>query len=254
MWTVAPIGKRCFVPKLIGNPFRADRRVGARLFVVAQPVSADPGLLLDTCDGRDVRRWLSAATGWPLFQRPRQYSPHIGESSDVHRRARGASRSSHQFDTDRTLPPDDRYVQHAVDLEVWEDGGIRLYYVRASDTHRDVNHDVNQLLLTAVAGEVSGVVELARTISAQPGFRGSWTFGVALRGLKSLTVFTNQIMLHEPNWKYSDDGYDEVTEVDNATLCDAGSPLLEALVGRLFRSTYRSADLVDLDVFPVTVT
>jgi hypothetical protein len=200
------------------EPVPLELRRGARLFVVAQPVSADPRLLLDVCEGRDLRRWLMRATNLPVFSQQRTYAPHMGATQEVHRRSRGVARSSHHLESDRTVVGDLLSPEDCVDLEIWEDGGIRLYYERASGVLRKVDY----LLLSGITGEVSGVIELAREISTLASFRGSWSFGVALRGLKSLPAHSTAIS-GEQFWKYSDDSYDETPEVDNATLFDVGS-------------------------------
>lgn len=104
-------------------------------------------------------------------------------------------------------------------------------------------------MLSAIAGEVSGVIELAREISAKAVFRGAWSFRVALRGMKSLPAYSPAISA-QPHWKYSEDDYDETVEVDYPMLMDAGSPVLEDLVGRLLRATFSQTDITPLDVFP----
>lgn len=122
------------------EPVPVDLRRGARLFVLAQPVSADPRLLLSACDGKDLRRWLCDAGQLPVFALTRKYNPHLGGAVDLQRRARGVARSSHHLESDRTPAENLRSTAHVVDLEVWEDGGIRLYYGRASDELRNVDY------------------------------------------------------------------------------------------------------------------
>jgi Schlafen, AlbA_2 len=229
------------------EPIPVELRRGARLFVVAQPLSADPRLLLSACDGRDLWRWVSSLLSADVFTRQRQYAPHLGGSGDIHRRAWGVSRSSHHLETDRTATADLRSPEDIVDLEIREDGGLRHYYGRASDKLRDVDY----LLPQAIAGEVSGVIEFARVVAAKTGFSGGWTFGIALRGLQSLPTYSNHIS-GEPHWRYSEDGYDETTEADYATLFDAGSPILDDLLGRFMRATFAHTDLTGFDVFPRT--
>ncbi len=230
------------------EPVPDELRQGARLFVFAQPLSADPRLLLDVCEECDLFRWVSRANRLPVFSCQRPYQPHIGALTGVHRRARGVARSSHHFESDRTVVRDVRSPENTVDVEIWEDGGVRLYYGRASDTL----HDVDYLMLSAIAGETSGVIELAREVSKQTGFMGSWQVGVALRGLKSLPAYSTAIS-GEPHWKYSEDDYNETTEADHATLFSPGSPILTEMVGRFLRATFSYNMGVDhLDVFPQT--
>ena len=227
------------------EPIPPQLRRGARLFVVAQPESADQRLLLSACDAMDLRGWVSSLAGTNVFQALRSYAPHIGSAGALHRRAWGVSRSSHHLGTDRTPSTELRSAEDTVDLEIREDGGLRLYYGRASDELRNVDY----LLPQAIAGEVSGVVELARTIAAHTGFSGAWMFGVAMRGLRSLPTYSTHIS-GEPNTRYSEDSYDQTVEIDFTTLMDAGSPAIDELLGRFMRATFGQIDLGSFDVFP----
>lgn len=49
------------------EPAPEEMRTTARLFVVAQPVSADPRLLLDAVENRDLLRWIQQLTAHPLY-------------------------------------------------------------------------------------------------------------------------------------------------------------------------------------------
>jgi hypothetical protein len=107
-------------------------------------------------------------------------------------------------------------------------------------------------MLTAVVGEVAGVIELARMVSERASFHGAWGFGVSLRGIRSIEAFDPEAYPFAAS-KFSEDSYDEVVEVDAATLHDAGSPVLEALMGRLVRATTGEPDRVtSLDPFPIS--
>lgn len=99
------------------------------------------------------------------------------------------------------------------------------------------------------------MIESARVVSEQSSFHGSWGFGVALRGMKSLPAYDAGMMLFGTDRKFSEDSYDEVIEVDAATLHEPGSPVLEALVGRFVRATSDTPDeLHRLDLFAVAPT
>ena len=225
------------------EPVPFDQRRNARLFVVAQPVSADSRLLLESFADRDLWRWTGPQA---VFATSRTYAPSIGERCTTQRRARGVGYTN-ELESDRTVSQDLSTPRNVVDVELWEDGGVRLYYGRASD----VIGGEQLLLLGAIAGEVSGVVELARLVSTQAGFYGSWTFAVALRGLKSLRSHTSNLVSGEPQWRFSEDFYDESLEVDNATLFDGGSPVLSELLGRFLRAAYAYTTGIELlDVFP----
>lgn len=236
------------------DPAPPEMRDTARLFVVAQPVSADPRLLLDAVPDRDLATWVTSLSGTRLYYSNLGYSPGLNESHNVARRAHGVSRSSYAIDNDRTVPlkngerPND--LTSVVDLEIREDGGLRLYYGRASD-HAPRNSG-EMMMGTAIVGEVASVIELARYVSEQASFHGAWTFGAALRGIRSLGLYDPNWRWHGLDRKYSEDGYDEVAEVDGPSLTEPGSPVLEAVIGRFLRSTAgTSEDLAQADPFPI---
>lgn len=243
--------ERILAAEVDREPVSTAMRTNARLFVIAQPVSADPRLLLDAVEGRDLHRWFDRLSidpngGRRLFAAgSRGYSPTFAEAGQVSRRAHGVARSRAYVNADRTVDAEAQ-LKNVVDLEAREDGGLRLYYGRASDVLRDVPY----LMLRAIVGEVAGIVEIARIVSETCGFRGAWGFGVALRGIRSIAAYDPQAHTFANDWGFSEDEYDEVTEVDDATLHDSGSPVLEALAGRLVRATTGQPDyLAGLDLF-----
>lgn len=237
------------------EPAPPEMRVNARLFVVAQPVSADPRLLLDSVPGRDLATWASDLSKRRLYRRNLPYSPGLHENAEVRRRAHGVSRSSYSIDTDRIVPLQNGKVSNhlttVVDLEIREDGGLRLYYGRASD-----HIDGKQVMLgTAIVGEVASMIELARYVSEQASFHGAWSLGVALRGIRSLDLYDPEWRWRPTGRKYSEDGYDEVAEIDGPSLTEPDSPALEAVIGRLMRSTTGTSDtLANEDPWPIART
>lgn len=236
------------------EPAPREMRTNARLFIFAQPVSADPRLLLDSLPDRNLEKWVWSLNDRPIYQRGDNYSPAVSESTNVVRRAWGVARSSFMIDPDRIVPLKngdvDNHLSSVVDLEFREDGGLRLYYGRASDWLREKQY----ILGTAIVGEVAALIELAREVSAQAQFHGSWGFGVALRDIRSLAAYDMEgSRFFRGDRKFSEDGYDEVAEVDAITLHQPGSPVLDALVGRLMRATSASAsEIHKLDRFTIT--
>lgn len=172
------------------EPVADANRTNARLFVVAQPVSADPRLLLDAVPNRNLLAWVRGLNNTALYQRGRGYAPTFASEGTSQRRAHGVSRSSYYLDSDRTVrvENDEAHPMHArlVDLEYREDGGLRLYYPRASDASQQ--QDVRWLLLDAIVGEVAGIIQAARVVCDHASYRGSWSFGVALRGIRGIAA------------------------------------------------------------------
>lgn len=224
----------------------------ARLFVVAQPVSADPRLLLEAVPDKNLLEWVQWLSNEQLYRRHRDYAPTFASEGTVQRRAHGVARTCHFVESDRSIRRDgDNQPSHSriVDLEFWEDGGLRLYYGRASDELKGQSW----ILLDAIAGEVAGIIEAARVISAVSGFRGSWSFGVTILGIRGLAAYRPNSFLGD-GWGFSEDDYTEVVEVDHVTLHEDASPVLESLVGRLVRATTGDLHRVPaLDPFPKTL-
>ena len=236
------------------DPVPFESRTCARLFVVAQPVSADDRLLLDSVPDRDLRRWASALGTLALFNSNTvSYSPSFGSAYDVSRRARGIARSQ-GMESDRTVRvgvTEDRMsekIKNLIDLEIHEDGGLRLYYGRASDL---LEARGNVIMMEAVGGEVSGCIELARHIAGVTGFGGAWAFGVALDGLRSAPAYSRD-PYRELQWPYSENTYEQVHEADYIELHEPGSPVLEQLLGRFCRSLSETQTTSALDRFPIT--
>jgi hypothetical protein len=228
------------------EPVAEHHRTNARLFAVAQPLSADPRLLLDSVEDRDLLRWVQRLNGTRLYSRSRTYAPTFASEGTSQRRAHGVARSSYYLDSDRTVRLD--AGQHPkqsriLDLEYREDGGVRLYYGRASDDHP--NNESRWLLLAAIVGEVAGVIEAARVIADQSSFRGSWSIGVGLRGLHGIAAYGDNQWFQD-GWKFSEDDYDESVEADFEQLHSPGSPVLDSLLGRLLRATKGASDEIGL--------
>lgn len=224
------------------DPTTIDLRNNAHLFVVAQPLSTDRRLLLDAVPDQSLRRWASEQ------YLGGDYSPNAMSSSTLSQRAFGVGRSSYEIGPDRKLRPNGDHPPSENglwDLEVREDGGLRLFNARASDTSRGPAG----LFGTLIVGEVSNVIELARRVGTVAGFHGSWTFCVGVTGLRSQIAFNPNFGASED--PYSEDEYREVHEATRHQLVASGSPILDSLVGRFCRSSLPASQTPSsLDLWP----
>jgi hypothetical protein len=112
----------------------------AHLFVIAQPVSADPELLLRAITPTSLSEWVCkrVLSGPPCRAAGQSFSPDLGSTAnDVSRRADGVALASYYLGPGRVPQPsrDGEPVDETtlLDLEVREDGGLRLFCGRASD-------------------------------------------------------------------------------------------------------------------------
>ena len=235
------------------EPAPESIRTTARLFVVAQPVSADDRLLLDVVPNGDLRSWAGGLEETVTFQKDCGYAPSFGSASMVSRRARGVARSR-RVDPDRVVRTEDASSVDSsdlVDLEIHEDGSLHLYYGRASDLLRSTGR--SYILATAICGEVSRIVQFARDISEHASFKGAWTLGVAIVGLKGLGAHKDRLNVYaDMLWPYSEDTYEQTYEADHIELMESGSPVLEQLLGRFCRALLpMDRPTNSLDLFPV---
>jgi hypothetical protein len=224
------------------DPTPPELRNNAHLFVVAQPLSTDRRLLLDAVPAHSLRDWARD------LHLAGDYSPNGMSASTLSRRAFGVGKSTYEIGPDRklrpngNLPPSERGLW---DLEVREDGGLRLFNARASDTSRGPAGLCGALIV----GEVSNVVDLARRVSTLAEFRGSWTFCVAVTGLRSQIAHNPGGLTSEDS--YSEDEYREIHEAHHHQLFAAGSPILDALIGRFCRSSLPAGQTpATLDLWP----
>lgn len=230
------------------DPTPPSIRTHARLFVVAQPVTADPRLLLDAVPNRDLRAWLYSLRSARVFREDRRYVPTLAHARERHNRPHGVAQSTNMRSDRSVIPVTDspHPLHNVVDLEVREDGGLRYFYAAASAPMRGVEY----LALEAIVGEIAGVIELARMIGEQAAFRGGWQFGVALRGMRSVRGYEPDRSPSRPEVWFADDAYDEVTEVDSFVLAEPANPVLDATAGRLVRTMVGpSVDVTSLDPF-----
>jgi hypothetical protein len=169
-------------------------RQHAHLFLVAQPVIEQPNRLERMLGADGPKGWhdflhgqvRSGAAGVPLHP---SWTPDIPSISNVGRRARGWALSSDWIQPHRAASleagrPSTDVEPRLLDLEINEDGGVRLFCARASDS-RETNIGQSEFAIEAVIlGLTKGVVLIAGVIAATTRYLGSWDFGIAITRLR----------------------------------------------------------------------
>lgn len=225
------------------DPVPAGRREQAHLFLLAEPAlpQPQPQMLLQLTSGQrwnwQVSEFLARATSREATQAMAGvggFRPDLDDASNGARRPSGAARASHRLRPDRTIS-DDTDEEELVELEVHEDGGLRIFMGRFSDRMEDGER---VLFDSAAVLYVRRLLVLVRAAAEQSGYFGNWTLAVGGTGLGGCRSF-----LLRQRWtsgpadpRYTDDTYQQVTATTYPELVNDPARVTERLLGRLLRA------------------
>jgi hypothetical protein len=232
------------------DPFPAKFRRHAHLFGIAQPVSAQRDLLQQIL--KDPEGWhhfiyskiRSGTAGQPLGDdlSPRGWSPDLPKASEISRRARGWALSSFGMRPGRKVVPPEplnvdlfqRQEKRLLDLEIREDGGLRLFCGRASDTFGPSSIECVVEALTL--GLMKRLVLAAVAVADATAYFGQWDLGVAGTGLRDVVSLRLIQTTDEDPTPFSEDEYRETTRVTYERLTKDPDGIVEELTGQLNRA------------------
>jgi hypothetical protein len=225
----------------------------AHLFGITQPVGARSDLLERVIGGSGPKGWHDflyelvggTAAGQPLGP---DWSPDIKNLGEPTRRADSWALSSARVRPGRTVevPGLDPIVsgidveKDLLDLEVNEDGGLRMFCGGASHTMRNVDY-VNDGL---VIGLTKHLVMISETIATTTDWLGNWDFGIAVTGLRGLV--SASLLRHGQDWlvtPYSKEEYRETVRATYERIVKDPDSIVADLTGRLNRGLGGSAPI-----------
>ena len=215
------------------DPVPQEAREQAHLFVVAQPAYADPEMLQRAL-GSTWREWIAQE----VLNVPRldqEWSPDFREVQHrVHRSPDGWTATSLQ---PGRVTGDAVRENHLLDLEIREDGGVRLFCGRASDTFaRSHGSEGRKVILEViVAGLAIRVVRAARLVSEKGGYVGNWDLGLAITGIRHTYSYAVASTILADPLPYAADSYVQTTSATFAELMADPDAIVERLFGRLNR-------------------
>lgn len=225
------------------------RDVGAQshLFLVARPTAGRRDMCLPITGARDWNLRLHALINRVYESKELRaalvhhgFSPDLSDAHQGHRRARGVALSSAGLESDRTYAPEGRRGEaKVIEVQLFEDGGLRLFMSRLSDSLRErpaEEGEAEQVLFDAAAVILTRhMLELIRLISDDVGYHGNWTVALGANRLRGRRRYHGQA--HFPsNHRYSADTYEESTGATLAELREAPGTVTHRLLGPLLRS------------------
>lgn len=174
------------------DPFNGDNRENAHLFVLAEPLSARPDLLRDITEDDDwqpsrklVQAGLTAELDALLGEvGASQFSQCLRELQSRDQRRDGVAWTTYGLAEGRT-PRDDGVNELAGELEIRDNGGLRLYHSQLSRLGRDGS---TRVLFEAVAvGSVRRFLAVVIAAADLGGYYGNWSLAVGATRLEGCT-------------------------------------------------------------------
>ena len=164
-------------------------RQHAHLFLLAEPLTARPDMLLELTDSRDWQplldlRQTGRSRSWPpcsTHSGAWDFSPGLEEMQTLDRRPAGAAMSTYGITPGRTRRMEEGFTDReiAAELEINDNGGLRIYSSRFSDVR-----DSSNLLLDVVAvGFTRQLIAITAAAAEVGGYLGGWVLGFGATGL-----------------------------------------------------------------------
>ena len=234
------------------DPVPAEIRRQAHLFLLAEPLTARPGMLLHLTDGDGwQQRLLTFAHErgrGPEVQEAlaagkiEGFSPDLGTMQDQHRRPGGAALTSYALAQGRVLRTGRHDPETVAELEVYEDGGLRIFMSRLSDhlphSQSELGPEDQVLFDAALVVYARRLVALVLGAAEEGGYFGNWALGTGATGLRGCYSYrqTENWLSASSGPRYSEDVYRRATVASYAELKSRPGEIADRLVGQLLRA------------------
>lgn len=168
------------------DPTGSALRTQGHMFIVGQPLVSSSDLLARALGTQNWQSWLNGdfrqRVASVTARRP--VIPDLFESADhLSARMQGWAIRTYEMGIDRNIQPNgDRPASEneLLDLEIRDDGGLRLFCGRASFVWGSSGPTIYSDLVVTLTRRF---VRAAAAVSAKAQFQGEWGFGLALRGI-----------------------------------------------------------------------
>ena len=245
------------------DPIPADQRKQAHLFLVAQPLAGRPDMLLEMTSGP---RWNinladfiqeAFASEADAALNGGDVPPSLHDASTGFRRGGGVSRATQNLGSGRTFTPTSKYSpEDAIELQVNEDGGLRLFFSRFSTARHDGISEEQLIIDRAAVVHTRRFLALVLAAAERAGYLGNWALAFGATGVKGLRAAPSQQVFWEGD-HYNQDTYSAATSVTWAELGQARGAVTRRLIGSLLRTlgteSYHDTILIDPENDPEAV-
>jgi hypothetical protein len=231
------------------DPVPTDMRRQAHLFLLAVPIAGRDDMLLDLVHGPDRRSQLHQFAGradTPELEETLRsagidgFSPSLRYATSLGLRPAGVALHSSELTGDRTLTMTGGLSdEDVVELEIDEDGGLRIFMSRLSDSLEDRFADQpgsTQILFPSAAVVYARqFVALVAAAAERAGYLSTWVLAAGATGLQGVPVYDFRRQ-GDPSPLYVAATYEQATRASYAELVRQPGAVTERLIGRLLRS------------------
>ncbi|HWU05540.1 MAG TPA: ATP-binding protein [Streptomyces sp.] len=218
----------------------------SHLFLVARPTAARRDVCLPITGAPEWQMRLTALitkarTSEALPTALTRFHPDLDYVHQPQRRARGVALASRGLNSDRTYTNEhpEWGDNSVIEVQLFEDGGLRLYMSRLStgvSSRYQPEKGEEQMLFDGAAVLLTWrVLELMRLVSEEVGYHGNWAIGAGANRLHGRRRYGGESGFPTDD-RYSDDTYEETTGTTLAELRDQPGTVTRRLLGPLLRS------------------
>lgn len=209
----------------------------AHLYLVAEPDSPRPDMLRDylRMEGNNlialVKRGAYGGGAAHAFAGAENFSPTISHATMGSARAHGTALTTGNLTSGRALVAGYN-TDDVVELELSDDGGIRVLMTRLSD-----NINGGQEVLTVAAPLYTrGVLGIITELAECTGYLGSWSIAVGARGLQGLPAYTPGGMAGLLNSVFEEDTYEKTAHCSHLELLRMPGTITSTLISGFLRN------------------
>ncbi|MFF7764182.1 AlbA family DNA-binding domain-containing protein [Streptomyces griseorubiginosus] len=214
----------------------------SHFFFLAQPTAGADDMLLDLTNGANWRHRLGIllkdAYTPELGRILTDFAPNLSDATQGDRRAGGAALCSHNLADGRTHKPTGQWGdEDLIEVQFFEDGGLRLYSSRLSDNPGRSSDGEQALFDAAAVGLTRRMLEVVRLTAEKAGYFGNWTLAVGATRLQGRRRYAGEAWAFAgTSGRYSQDTYKRATGATWADLNSAPGTITGRLLGPLLRS------------------